>query len=92
MTLNQPSGILWLQKQITHRKEDKILTNTEELIKAIKESGLKRVSIAESLGITAYSLQKKIKNEVEFKASEVQKITSILGFDNDKMMRIFFDN
>lgn len=54
------------------------MTNTEELIKIIKKSGYKKSYIAQKLGITTYSLQKKVENKTEFKASEIVLLSKIL--------------
>ncbi len=49
------------------------MTDTKRLLRIIDNSGLKRVYIAEKLGIDRFSLYKKIRNETEFKASEDKK-------------------
>lgn len=67
------------------------MTDTEELKSLIRDSGIKYVSIAKKLGITYYSLQKKIKNEREFKASEIAKLCDILRIENSTQKdQIFF--
>ncbi len=54
------------------------MTDTNMLRAIIKKKGLKYTKIAEKLGITGYSLQKKIENKSEFKASEINKLCEIL--------------
>ena len=67
------------------------MTNTELLEKVITSSGLKKNYIAEQMGITAYSLAKKIRNETEFKSSEIKKLCLILEINTlEDKDRIFF--
>jgi hypothetical protein len=67
------------------------MTDTLLLEKIIKDSGLKKGYIADQLGITRYGLAKKISNESEFKTSEVEKLSRILGINNLKdRQKIFF--
>lgn len=67
------------------------MTNTEMLRDAIKKSGLKLEFIAEKLGITRFSLFKKIENVTEFKTSEVQKMCDVLQItDPQDKEAIFF--
>lgn len=67
------------------------MLNIEALDKRIRESGLKRKKIAESLGLTLAGLKKKTSGRSEFKASEVSLLCQLLGIssveDKDK---IFF--
>lgn len=47
--------------------------------------------IAEKLGIDRFSLYKKIRNETEFKASEIKNLCEILSITDDKTIsEIFF--
>ena len=67
------------------------ITNTTKLKKLIDESGLKYKSIAKSMGLTYYGLQKKINNITEFKASEILSLCKILNINNSKEKdEIFF--
>lgn len=66
------------------------MTDTEALRKRIKESGFKLVYVAQCLGITAYSLQKKIDNETEFKVSEVDRLAKLLGMSLAEKDAYFF--
>lgn len=69
------------------------MTNTQALETIIRESGLKKSYIADALNITGYALAKKIRNESEFKASEIDKLCQILKIvDFDEVKRIFFAN
>ena len=66
------------------------MTNTKDLRERIKAKGLKYKAIAEILGITPYCLQRKIENENEFKVSEVDKLSSMLGLTLQETQNIFF--
>lgn len=66
------------------------MTDTQALRLAIERSGLKYGRIAKEIGISTYTLQKKIDNIVEFKASEIAKLSSILALDDAERSAIFF--
>lgn len=68
------------------------MTNTKLLERVIAESGYKKAHIASKMGINAYTLSLKIKNEKEFKASEIDAICSLLNIDVEARMNIFFCN
>lgn len=54
------------------------MTDSKELKDLIRRSGLKYAYLAEKLGISYFALKKKIDNETEFKASEIQAICELL--------------
>lgn len=58
------------------------MTNTRLLNANITISGLTREKIAEKLDISLNSLGKKINNKVEFKASEIYKLSKLLNIEN----------
>lgn len=58
------------------------MTDSLKLKAAIIASGFSRKAIADELGISLYSLQKKINNVTEFKASEISKLSKILNIRN----------
>lgn len=67
------------------------MTDTELLMEYIKNSGLKLIYIAECLGLSRFGLAKKINNETEFKASEIEKMCEILHIDSmEERKKIFF--
>ena len=69
------------------------MTNTKLLEDVIANSGYKKSYIAKSIGITRYSLMKKIRNENEFKASEINGLCNLLNINSaDDKVRIFFAN
>ena len=68
------------------------MTNTELLNKKIEASGYKRNYIAKAIGLnSAYGLSKKINNETEFKATEINALCELLKIDSlEEKERIFF--
>lgn len=64
------------------------LTDTLKLKAAIVASGLSRKEVAEKMGISAYSLHKKMHNTTEFKASEIECLSKILSISD--LPSIFF--
>lgn len=66
------------------------MTNTSLLRKKIDESGYKLRFIATKLGITYQGFLKKINNETEFKASEMQILRKLLNLTDAEFEEIFF--
>ncbi len=66
------------------------MTDTKKLKERISRAGLKYKYIAHILGITPYSLQRKIENDSEFKVSEVEALATILGLTLKEKDDIFF--
>ena len=66
------------------------MTDTAALREAIEKSGLKYGRIAMEMGISSYTLQKKIDNVVEFKASEIAKLAALLSLNESERSSIFF--
>lgn len=66
------------------------MTNSQLLNEAIIDSGLKITYIANRLGITREGFYNKLKNETEFKASEIVVMQKILNLSNSKRDKIFF--
>ena len=66
------------------------MTNTILLEQYIGESGYKKSFIAKELGITAYVLSMKINGKSEFKASEIDTLSTLLNIGVKDRMRIFF--
>ena len=67
------------------------MTDTILLNEIIQNSGYKRKFLAGQLGITPFGLDKKINNVTEFKASEIDKLCSLLGIKTlSEKERIFF--
>lgn len=68
------------------------MTNTEALEKKIRDQGIKKVFLAEKLGITSFGLSKKINNINEFKASEIQTLCELLNITSLKEKESIFFN
>lgn len=70
------------------------MTNTKLLEEKICESGYKRSYIAKAIGLkSAYGLAKKINNETEFKATEINALCELLKIDSlEEKELIFFAN
>lgn len=66
------------------------MTNTKLLRKYITASGYKLQFIAKQLDITYAGLLKKINNETEFKASEIQILCDLLKIEVADREKIFF--
>ena len=66
------------------------MTNTKLLRDIIAESGIKYKSLAKSVGITPYGLQKKIDNDNQFKAGEILTLSDELGLTTRQRDGIFF--
>lgn len=66
------------------------MTNTRMLEAAIALSGIPKGVIAEKIGISRTAFFKKIRNETEFKASEISKLQKILCLTAEERNHIFF--
>lgn len=66
------------------------MIDTNLLREIIDRSGYKLKYIAEQLGITYYGLLKKINNETEFKASEINILYNLLSMTEAEREAIFF--
>lgn len=66
------------------------MTNTERLRAIIESSGYKLRYVAEQIGLTYQGFLKKLNNESEFKASEIQLLCRLLHIPSDERESIFF--
>lgn len=66
------------------------MTDEQKLRSAITNSGLKLQFIAKKLGISYQGLLKKMRNESEFKASEIQILSDLLHLHGTQRDSIFF--
>lgn len=66
------------------------MTNTVLLKNKIEQSGYKLYFIASKLGITYQGFLKKMNNETEFKASEIQILYNLLNLNEKERELIFF--
>lgn len=66
------------------------MTDSQMLRGKIEQSGYKLGFIALSLNLTRQGLRKKLDNESEFKASEIQSLKNLLKLTNKERDEIFF--
>ncbi len=66
------------------------MTNAKILRKKIDESGYKMLFVAKQIGLTYQGFLKKINNETEFKANEIQGLCILLNLSLDEKETIFF--
>lgn len=66
------------------------MTDEKKLRGKIDKSGYKLVFVAEKCGLTYPGLLKKIRNETEFKASEIQALKDLLDLSDAEANAIFF--
>lgn len=64
--------------------------NLKELNFLIEDSGMTYTSIAGKMGITRYTLSKKLNGETEFKLSEMNRLSDILNMSPGEKIDIFF--
>jgi hypothetical protein len=80
-----PNGRFKIYRKGGDRLTDIILLET-----LIKQSGLRRNYIAEQIGVTPFTFAKKLRNESEFKASEIHKLCEILQIKSAWLMEAIF--
>lgn len=66
------------------------MTDTKKFREKVENSGITFTYLAKKLGITRESLYKKMKNETEFKASEILNISKVLRLTENERNEIFF--
>lgn len=66
------------------------MVNTLKLKAKIVEKGLAQEHVAMQLRMTNATLNYKLNNKTEFKASEIKKLSEILHLTNDEVGAIFF--
>lgn len=66
------------------------MTNTKKLRALILERGFIQEQVAAHLGITTTSLNYKINNKREFKASEIHALIELLEIKDEDVNGIFF--
>lgn len=66
------------------------MTNTRLLNSAIMRSGIGRQGLADAMGLSLNSTQKKINNGVEFRQSEIQNACTALKLTKEEKESIFF--
>ena len=66
------------------------MTDTAKLRQPIRDAGYRLGYVAEVLGISQYTLQKKLDNDSEFKISEVDALAKLLGLTPTEKNALFF--
>ena len=66
------------------------MTDTVMIRDCIRSSGLRLGHLAHVMGITNNNLRNKLENETEFKLSEADKLSKILGMTAEQRDRCFF--
>lgn len=67
------------------------MTDSIALRKKIDDSGLKLKFIADNLGLSPFGFSRKVNNDTEFKASEIQKLSELLRLTAKERDAIFFN-
>jgi len=66
------------------------MTDTLLLRDCIRSKGMKLGHVARVLGITNNTLRNKLEHETEFKLSEAEKLSKMLGMTTEQRDRCFF--
>ena len=66
------------------------MTNLEELKKAIRNSGIPITTISKRTRMDRRSLYNKINGKTEFKVSEMDSLSKVIGLDEKQKSEIFF--
>ena len=66
------------------------MTNTVQIRTYIQDRGLKMGHVARVLGISDNTLRQKLNNESEFKVSEADRLSAILGLTVEQRDACFF--
>jgi hypothetical protein len=87
----QMSDILSVETEFNSGKENRKVTNTQLLRKAIDDAGLKISAIMEALGIKSYTtMREKIDNVKNFTAREIIILCELLNLTEEQREQIFF--
>lgn len=73
------------------KEEGEKMTNTKAFMEAVDKLGIKFKALAEQIGLTPNGLRKKVNNETEFKASEIQKCVEVLRLTKKERDYIFLN-
>ncbi len=65
------------------------MTDTVKLRQRIRDSGYRMSFISSAIGISRYSLQRKIDNDSEFKISELYSLSRLLGLTLEEIDILF---
>lgn len=76
---------------IKNHRKGVIMVNTEKLNAFIKDSGLKRETIAKRLGISMTTLKAKVDGKIDFKSEEILILKEILNLSLSDIGDLFFN-
>ena len=74
----------------SNKKGGKDMTNTKLLEEKIRQSGLKKGYLAEQLGISRTTFYTLLRNNSDFKASQIKTLCDILGITDDETLKAIF--
>lgn len=66
------------------------MTDTKALREVIEETGIKITFLAQKIGISRECFYQKMRNETEFKASEIKALAKVLHLSAERRDAIFF--
>jgi DNA-binding Xre family transcriptional regulator len=78
-------------RHISGRKEEN-MANVEKLNALIDYKGIKKIWLADQLGITPQTLIYKLNGINDFKLQEVNTLCKVLNIDEKEAKQIFFNN
>lgn len=64
--------------------------NNGKLLGRMKEKGYSQERLADYVGISANSLNRKLSGKTDFKASEIEKVSNALEIGNGELYDYFF--
>lgn len=66
------------------------MTNRKLLEEKIAQKGLKKIFVAKKIGVSRTTFCALLRNEAEFKASQIRELCELLDLDDETMYAIFF--
>ena len=66
------------------------MTNTAKLNEIIRVSGLDRAFVAQMLGISSSSFEKRANGLTQFKTADISIMRDLFNLSSDQLMEIFF--
>lgn len=66
------------------------MTNIQLLEDKIRQSGMKKGFLAEKLGVSRTTFSALLRNETEFKASQIRMLCDLLGIKDDETVKAIF--
>lgn len=66
--------------------------NLNALKGEIVKKGMTIKACAEKIGMADFSLERRLKGEIEFKQNEILRISEVLKLTDEEIIEIFFDD